>query len=97
MTWEGSTRRDRLPSNWKAIRLAVLERDGHRCQIRDDGCEVVAVEVDHIEAGKDDHRMEALQAACTWCHGRKSSREGAAARGPRVSTRRRPEKHPGLR
>lgn len=95
--WEGSDRRARLPANWATeIVPAVLERDGHRCRIRwDAGCEGVATEVDHIIRG-DDHRMENQQAACHWCHARKSSAEGHAAR-RYYSAKRRPERHPGLR
>lgn len=95
--WEGSDRSARLPSNWYTeIRPAILERDGYRCGIQwDDGCEVVANEVDHIKAG-DDHRLSNLQAACSWCHARKSSAEGDQVR-RRWSTRHTPERHPGLR
>lgn len=97
MAWEGSTRRDRLPADWYTrVRRAVLERDGRRCRIRwDEGCEVVATEVDHARPG-DNHDLSNLQAACSWCHARKSSAEGHAAR-QYFSSRRRPERHPGLR
>lgn len=93
--WSTSDRRSRLPANWYAeIRPAVL--DGRPCQIRwDAGCEGVATEVDHIRRG-DDHSMTNLQPACAWCHARKSSAEGHAAR-RYYSARRRPESHPGLR
>ena len=33
---------------WRRIRKQILERDNHLCQIRSDGCTVVATEVDHI-------------------------------------------------
>ncbi len=91
--WEGSTRKARLPANWESeIRPAVLERDGHQCQLRYEGCLGVATDVDHKKRG-DDHRLVNLQAACRRCHQRKSSSEGAAAR-PRLS---RPEEpHPAL-
>jgi 5-methylcytosine-specific restriction endonuclease McrA len=95
MPWDTSARRQRLPADWYTeIRPTVL--DGRPCQIRwDDGCQVVATEVDHIRPG-DDHRMSNLQPACSWCHGKKSSAEGHAAR-RYFSSRRRPERHPGLR
>lgn len=97
MPWASSTRRQRLPANWATeIVPAVMTRDGHRCRIRwDEGCEIEATEVDHKQRG-DDHRMVNLQAACSWCHGKKSSAEGHAAR-KYLSTRRRPERHPGLK
>lgn len=91
--WEGSTRKGRLPANWESeIRPTVLARDRYTCQLRYDGCLVVATDVDHKLRG-DDHRLENLQAACGWCHQRKSSSEGAAAR-PRLN--RSPEPHPAL-
>ena len=93
--WEGSDRRARLPANW-ATEIVPVVLDGRPCQIRwDEGCEVVATEVDHIQRG-DDHRLSNLQPACTWCHARKSSAEGHAAR-RYYSAKRRPERHPGLR
>ena len=79
--WAGSDRRSRLPRNWAAIRKRVLDRDGHRCQLRLPGCTVVATEVDHRVAGIDDHRESSLQSACNHCHKIKSASEGAAARG----------------
>ncbi|MWK39588.1 HNH endonuclease [Actinomadura sp. J1-007] len=95
MAWEGSTRRDRLPANWSTeIVPRILARDGRRCLIGLPGCTVHATEVDHIRRG-DDHRDTNLQAACTWCHGKKSSAEGNDAR-TRYSRRRPPERHPGL-
>lgn len=33
---------------WQRVRRQVLERDGHRCQIRGRSCTAVATEVDHI-------------------------------------------------
>lgn len=95
MAWEGSDRRTRLPPNWTTeIVPRILDRDAHTCRIAWPGCTRHATEVDHIRRG-DDHRDANLQAACTWCHARKSSAEGNAAR-PRYSRRRPPEQHPGL-
>jgi hypothetical protein len=94
--WQTSNRAARLPANWRTeIQPAILERDAYRCRIRwDAGCEGVASQVDHIRAG-DDHRPGNLQAACGWCHGKKSSEEGHAAR-RYFSSKRRLERHPGL-
>jgi 5-methylcytosine-specific restriction protein A len=92
--WEGSTRRETLPDNWYSeIRPVILERDGHRCQIRfDDICVDGANQVDHI-GDRHDHRPENLRAACEPCHQRRSSQQGRAAR---VSERRPPEAHPAF-
>ncbi|GAA2843797.1 hypothetical protein Acy02nite_68310 [Actinoplanes cyaneus] len=99
MAWEGtSDRRSRLPHDWPLRRLRVLRAAGYRCQVRGlDGrpCGAPANEVDHIEHG-DDHDLRNLQAICRWHHGQKTSAEGAAARQPRPTQRREPERHPGL-
>lgn len=94
--WAGSARRDELPDDWPERRAFVLARDGYRCRWTEDGprCRQRATDVDHIEAGND-HRVENLQALCSWHHGIKSSREGNAARW-RVRRKRPAERHPGL-
>jgi 5-methylcytosine-specific restriction protein A len=93
--WEGSTRRDRLPPNWRKLRQLVLIRDRGVCQWRTEDvvCGRPANQVDHRVRG-DDHRLDNLQLLCPDHHARKSGREGAAARPP---LRREPERHPGLR
>lgn len=92
--WRGSDRAERLPADWPLLRMTVLQRDGHTCQLQMDGCTTVATEADHIHRG-DDHAPTNLQAACAWCHSRKTSAEGNAAR-TRYSTKRPSERHPGL-
>ena len=61
----GSTRR------WRKIRAYVLDRDGHRCQIRTPGiCIGVATHVDHIVAyvhGGTDEPSN-CRAACAPCN-----------------------------
>lgn len=93
MAWENSTRRARLPPGWHGhIRPAILDRDGHLCQIGLPGCTGHATEVDHIVPG-DDHSPANLQAACTSCNAAKNHAER-----PRQAPLHRPsEKHPGLR
>ena len=95
--WAGSTRKARLPKGWDAKRARILKRDRYQCRIVLPGCTGRATDVDHIKAG-DDHSDGNLQAACSWCHGRKSAAEGAAARKARgyVTQRRQRERHPGL-
>ena len=99
--WQGSTRRATLPKDWWRVRWAVLERDGHRCQLREpDLCVGIAAEVDHI-GSRADHRPENLRAACRPCHQHRSSQQGGQAAGERrrarVAARRRPpEPHPGM-
>jgi 5-methylcytosine-specific restriction enzyme A len=101
--WGTSTRREQLPPNWAALRRAVLERDGYRCQRRIGGRihNAYANQADHIDRGAGDH-MANLQSLCDDCHRHKSAREGgeasAAARAARGLVRARPsEPHPGLR
>jgi 5-methylcytosine-specific restriction protein A len=95
MAWEGSTRHDRLPPDWPAIRVRILARDGHRCQHHrvDLGriCGERATDVDHSDGN--------LQALCPWHHRKKSGREGGLASGVARAAKRARETpaHPGLR
>jgi 5-methylcytosine-specific restriction protein A len=87
-------RRSPLPPEWdKTIRPAILERDGHVCQLRLSGCSVAATEVHHIR-GHDDHRPGNLMAVCGPCHRTETARRTNAARPKR---KRPPPRHPGLR
>jgi 5-methylcytosine-specific restriction endonuclease McrA len=87
--WATSTRKARLPANWPKLRLYILDRDGHVCHVcRRPGAD----QVDHVVPG-DNHDETNLAAIHSWCHLRKSSAEGLAARPKR---RRPPEPHPGL-
>lgn len=96
--WEGSDRRQRLPSNWDSIRARILRRDSHRCTWIENSqrCAETATDVDHRKAG-DDHSDSNLRSLCGKHHRRKSAREGAAAANRLRSLRyRKPERHPGL-
>lgn len=86
MTWDTSTRRDRLPPDWQVRRRLVLARDQHLCHLRFAGCLVVATEVDHIVAS-DDHDLANLHAVCQPCHALKTAAESARARAVRLRTR----------
>jgi 5-methylcytosine-specific restriction enzyme A len=88
MTWRASP----LPINWPSLRLAVLQRDGYRCQIRGPRCASKATDVDHA-GDRDDHSMTALRAACGPCHRARTGMQGRQARGFR---RREEEAHPGV-
>ena len=90
--WQTSQRRQRLPADWRNRRDIVLTRDNHTCQLRYDGCQQRATEVDHIQRG-DKHDLNNLQAVCRSCHATKSAREGNEAKLPRT---RPPEPHPGM-
>lgn len=90
--WQGSTRRARLPSNWRTIRKRILTRDP-TCRI----ChQRQSVEVDHEIAG-DDHSDDNLRGVCEWCHKRKSATEGSQARAAKGSRLRPKDLHPGLK
>lgn len=101
MAWEGSNRRAELPADWYTrVRPRILARDGERCQWRTETglCGAHANQVDHI-GDAHDHSDDNLQALCGHHHGRKSALEGntARTRQGRVSSLRRPERHPGLK
>lgn len=81
------------------IRARILERDGHVCQARDEGCEGEAIEVHHIvpiELGgtNDDENLTSL---CGVCHYRVTT-EQRRARAARVKADKREaarRNHPG--
>ena len=57
---------------YKRIRLYVLDRDRHICQIRGPRCTYFATDVDHIVAradGGDVWNPANLRAACRHCNG----------------------------
>lgn len=95
--WQGSNRRQRLPSDWRARCKLVHARSGWRCEVelpsgarcpRDaDGG------VDHI-IPNDDHRLSNLRDTCQHHHGKKSSREGAEAKRAQNAPVNPPERHP---
>jgi 5-methylcytosine-specific restriction endonuclease McrA len=95
--WRGSTRRYRLPPDWKKRRQVVLARDGYRCTWVENGvrCPRPATDVDHIRPG-DDHSLTNLRSLCRQHHLSKSGREGRAAHRPRPSRLRPQPPHPGL-
>lgn len=68
---------------WQRLRLEILERDGHRCQIRGPKCKKTATQVDHIVPVADGGPMfdpSNCRAACSWCNTwraqRQKSRDG---------------------
>jgi 5-methylcytosine-specific restriction enzyme A len=74
--WKGSTRRGRLPANWRALSLSILKRDLYTCHV----CDGFGSRVDHIVAG-DNHHPSNLAAICLDCDRRKSAHEGGSAQG----------------
>lgn len=81
------------------IRARILERDGHVCQARDEGCEGEAVEVHHIVpielGGTNDN--ENLISLCEVCHYRRTTqqRQARAARVKAEQKEARRRNHPG--
>jgi 5-methylcytosine-specific restriction endonuclease McrA len=56
---------------WPVVRLAILERDGYRCQIKGKRCTQVATEVDHVVSlAEGGARLDPtnLRAACRSCN-----------------------------
>lgn len=81
MAWgKKSGRTHPLPSDWRRIRAAVLQRDGYRCtHIRGDNdqrCPDRATDVDHI-GDDNNHTLDNLQSLCRFHHARKTSSETA--------------------
>ena len=93
--WKGSTRRARLPIDWDRVRRKVLKSADGMCQIRAQGCDVLASQVDHVVAG-DDHRLSNLQATCGNCHTKKTNYENKIRRNKKMALKKRPtDSHPG--
>lgn len=67
--WRGSTRKRRLPPNWRTIVKRIHKRDGYRCTWIEDGqrCTAPSTDVDH-RIPNDDHSDENLQALCNTHH-----------------------------
>lgn len=64
-------RKPQYAGPWIRVRKKVLERDGHRCQIRTQGCTQEATEVDHIlpvSMGGAWYDEENLRASCSRCN-----------------------------
>lgn len=98
MAWEGSTRRQRLPPNWPDLVAFTRTRANGRCQaiMRDNTrCVEPGTDCDHIKPG-DNHAPHNLQWLCDWHHARKTAHEANQAKRFRTS-KRPPEKHPGLK
>lgn len=96
MAWEGSDRKVRLPADWTTVIVPrVMRTHGGICHVcRDPGSDAV----DHVVRG-DDHSYANLrpihQDVPPYCHRRKSSAEGLAAKlALRQARKRPPEPHP---
>lgn len=92
-----SRRRAQLPSNWRTLRRAVLERDGWRCTWLTAGrrCRNVATEVDHLVPS--DHRMHMLRSLCPGHHKLVTQRQSAEAQGRTIMGRHPADPHPGTK
>jgi 5-methylcytosine-specific restriction endonuclease McrA len=60
-----------LPGRTRArLRLACLQRDGYRCQLKLEGCTTIATTADHIvDRAVAGDGLDNLRAACAWCNG----------------------------
>lgn len=81
---------------WRRLRLRILSRDNHQCQIRGPGCLIEANIVDKIvpiSEGGNPRDPRNLRAVCHRCHNIETQKQ--AKRG-RNAWKRPIEKHPGL-
>ena len=62
-------------AQWRTVRLTILERDDHTCQLNLEGCTHHADAVDHIVPLNEGGRRldpDNLRAACTPCNSRRN-------------------------
>ena len=82
MAWGKTGRHEEYSVEFLANRPRVLMRDKYECQVRYEGCEGAATEVDHrvnlARNGSD--AMSNLQAICSRCHKKKTAAESTEAR-----------------
>lgn len=77
---------------WRRARLACLRAASWRCEIRLEGCQGAASQVDHVLGLASDPEHRVLRAACGNCHRKVTAQQGggyrSAAKGePAVETR----------
>ena len=77
--WASSDRRSTLPADWPRVRNHVLKRDARICRLQLPGCTTTATEVHHL-GHREDHRPEALVAACSACHAQVTKAQANHAR-----------------
>jgi len=85
MPWSNDSESRRRSSrtygaNWRRKRLAQLERDRWRCQLRLPGCQGAASEVDHILGAEQDPDHQALRSVCSSCHKQRTAQQGGGFR-----------------
>ena len=90
-TAAGSTRA------WRKTRELVLQRDGHRCQLRHPGCTGHATEVHHLDGKAAGDSPDRCIAACHRCHAVETSKQTRTAVAKRPKAARPASKHPGLK
>lgn len=101
--WEGSRRKESLPSDWEQRRLKVIARDRGLCQWLDDEgtaendsgekiCGVPGTDVDHA-GHRNDHRLSQLRLLCKRHHNYRSAKQGGEAH---IPLHRPAERHPAL-
>jgi 5-methylcytosine-specific restriction endonuclease McrA len=66
-------------ADWRRKRRAQLERDRWRCQLRLEGCQGAASEVDHILGAQADPQHTALRSVCKSCHRKRTGQQGNSA------------------
>src|SRR5215472_1488712 len=67
-------------AEWKRARADALKRARWRCELRLEGCQGAASEVDHIYGLANDPHHKHLRAVCRSCHRKRTSEQGHDAR-----------------
>lgn len=102
MAWETSDRASRLPADWKVRVKKVKDRALGRCEWKlpsGDRCPRPGTDCDHRKPG-DNHELWNLQWLCSHHHAKKTASEawaGKRAKKGQSRTKRRVERHPGVK
>lgn len=71
---------------WRRARAAQLRKDRWRCQLRLDGCQGAASEVDHIHGIDADPQHRFLRSVCSSCHKKRTAQQSGEARRGKTRT-----------
>ena len=70
---------------WRKARDAAMRRANWKCELRMDGCQGAASEVDHIDGAANDPQHKRLRSVCSSCHAKRTAQQGGGYRRGRAA------------